>query len=108
MRFQAVTGIGAVMQLGGALDRPQWGKPCRVRPPMPRTGRFPPTSGQVLAEGVGGGVGSTAGADLRVDVGHVPLDGLHAEEQALGYLLVGPPVGDEPKDLYLAVGEPVG
>jgi hypothetical protein len=42
---------------------------------------------------------------LRKDVADVNAGGLAADEQGIGYLLVGAPVGHEAKDLELAGGE---
>src|SRR5215472_1635530 len=63
--------------------------------------------GQAAAQGVGGGVGPPPGADLTVEVGDVPLDGVRAQPETAGDLPVGLPRGQEPQHLLLPAAEAV-
>src|SRR6478752_3401118 len=63
-------------------------------------------SGEVVAEGEGGGVGLAAGAGLPPDVLVVPLDRAHAQAQGRGDRPVAPAGGDQAEHRHLARGQP--
>src|SRR3990172_5978372 len=62
---------------------------------------------EALAQGVADEVGAVLGVELGHDVGAVRLDGLDADVELLGDLLVGGALGDELEHLALAGGEEV-
>src|SRR6516164_5197665 len=62
---------------------------------------------QPVTEGVGGGIGPPPGADLAVEVGYVPLDGVRAQAEAAGDLPVGLAGGQPPQHLELPAAEAV-
>src|SRR5215467_4572612 len=63
--------------------------------------------GQAAAQGVRGGVGAAPGADLAVEVGDVPFDGVRAQAEPAGDLPVGFARGEQPQYLLLPGGEAV-
>ena len=63
---------------------------------------------QVVAQGVGGGVGAVARGDLAVQVLQVPLDGALAHRERGGGLAVALPGGDEAQHRRLALRQAVG
>src|SRR5215216_1344632 len=64
--------------------------------------------GQSVAEGEGDGIGAAAGADLGVGIDEVALDGVDAEDEAGGDLLVAPAIGEQSQHLHLARREASG
>ena len=58
--------------------------------------------------GLRGRPATVAGSKLREHPLHVALDGVHAHIEAFGNLLVGEPLGQEGKDLELALGKARG
>jgi len=61
----------------------------------------------LLAGDVGGGIGPVADADLPVGVLQVPLDGVHADHQRRGDLVVGVAGRQQLQDLGFPAGQPV-
>jgi hypothetical protein len=54
----------------------------------------------------GRGVGFAARADLAVEVGDVPLDRAHAQDQLIGDLLVALTVRHQPQHFHFTRGQP--
>src|SRR5215204_5299627 len=65
-------------------------------------------SGKVVAEGVGDGVGAAAGADLGVDIDEMTFDGVDAEREGGGNLLVAVAIDEQVEDFDLSSGEARG
>ncbi len=63
------------------------------------------TSKQAEAGCLGDGGGAGGDAKLGEDVGHVAVDGVLAQDEAPGDLLVAHPLGHKPKDFQLPFGE---
>src|ERR1700689_4792939 len=63
---------------------------------------------QPVAMGPGGRFGAVPDTDLDEDVGHVPLDGVHAYREGGRYLGVLPARGKQPDDLGLALAQRAG
>src|ERR1035437_4170586 len=59
-------------------------------------------SDPALAHGVDDGLRAVVHAELAQDAGHVVLDGLFADRQGVGDLLVGHALGDVVQDLHFA------
>ena len=57
---------------------------------------------------VGGGGGAAGQAQLREDVAEVGYHGLLADDETLGDLTVGEPLGDVGQDFLLAAGQTAG
>jgi hypothetical protein len=76
---------------------------------------FRPSSGsaekgrleQFVADGIARGVGTTAGADLGVDVSDVMLYGAEAEGEIACDLAVEPAGSEEAKHFYLPIGKTI-
>ena len=62
-------------------------------------------SDQARARRVGGRRRARRLPELGADVGHVPVDGVGADDQPAGDLGVAEPVGDEPQDLAFALAQ---
>src|SRR4051794_13738257 len=75
---------------------------------LPGGGRAPPrwwTSDDAEGAGAAGGLGARVHVELAEDVGEVGRDRLLSDEQPLGDLAVGQPLGEEAQDLGLARGQ---
>jgi hypothetical protein len=59
---------------------------------------------QAQRSGVGDGLRPTANPELAVDLAIVRLDGVEAQEQLIGGLLIRQPVGQPGQDLFFAFG----
>src|SRR5690606_30017969 len=64
-------------------------------------------AGELVADGVGCGLGAVVRADLAVDVGDMALDGARADRELAGDLLVALAGGQQAQDLDLAPGQAV-
>ena len=63
---------------------------------------------QPFPQGVAGGLSPVGGADLLLDIGHVPSCRALGDDQFFGDLYICLAAGDEAQDLYLSLDQTAG